>query len=94
MAGERIAVVAKIISQREARRLRKDVVALQSVLNTQRRTWAQEYIGGVEIARIHWDDALDSRLVAVRTARKLNHAVVVVGDDGGTLRLVALPHPK
>ena len=82
------------ISQREARKLRKRVVALEHELEVQRRVWSQEYIGGVEIGSIVWESRDDPRVTAVRTARKLNHAVVVVGNDGGTLRLIALPHPK
>ena len=78
------------ISQREARQLRKRVDELVGVLERQRAIWSQEYIGGAEIARTTWQP-LEAIPVAVRTARKLRHAVVVVGDDGGTVRFVALP---
>lgn len=81
------------ISQREARRLRKRVNALESAIENQRRRWSQEYVGGVEIGRAEWEKT-GSIPVAVRTAHKLNHAVVVVGSDTGLIRFVALPQGK
>lgn len=81
------------ISQREARRLKKETLRLSNEIDEQRRAWSQQYFGGTDIGRFDCEPN-DPRAVAVRTARKLNHAVVVVGDDGGTLRLLALPHPK
>ena len=79
------------ISQREARRLQKRVSELMQQEADRRRAWAQEWFGGVNIATIKYDDPYHSVPVSVRTARKLGHAVVVVGDDGGNLRLMALP---
>lgn len=78
------------ISQREARRLRKRVTELETHLDHQRRSWSQEYVGGVEITRTQWK-AEDVVPTAIRTARKLDHAVVCVGDDGGLIRFIALP---
>ncbi len=83
---------AKRISQNEARRLRKRVEELESRERKRRATWSQDWFGGVEIARTTWDSATASIPTAIRTARKLNHAVVAVGDDGGTVRFIALPH--
>jgi hypothetical protein len=80
------------ISQREARRLRKRVTELESVLVNQRRLYSQEWFGGVEIGRFTFNSNYISEVV--RTARKLGHAVVAVGDDSETVRFVALPHPK
>jgi C1A family cysteine protease len=81
------------ISQREARRTWKRLAALEQQLELQRRVWGQEYFGGVEIARTSWSS--DARIpVAIRTARNLNHAVVCIGHDDGTVRFMALPHPK
>lgn len=81
----------KKISQREARRLRKRVQVLQEAENARRRTWAQDYPGGVEIARTEWQTH-EAIPTAVRTARKLGHAVVVMGADStGLLRFIALP---
>ncbi len=81
------------ISQREAKRLRKRVQALESIIATQRRIWSQEYFGGVNIANVAFN-ADHQVVVATRTARKLGHAVVVIGDESGNLRFMALPHPK
>jgi uncharacterized protein (DUF2384 family) len=79
----------KRISQREARRLQKQVEFLTRQLANQRSTWRQEYIG-TEIGRAD----IEQTARAVKVARKLGHAVVVVGDDSNTLRFVALPHPS
>ncbi len=81
------------ISQREAREAIKRVAELENIIQRQRSTWWQEYFGGTEVARGSWQ-AEDPVPVAVRTARKLNHAVVAVGDDGGSIRFVALPQAK
>jgi hypothetical protein len=83
--------VLKRISQREARQLRKRVAALEVAEERRRRVWSQEWTGGVNIATAVEDVATAT---AVRTARKLGHAVVVLGDDGNTVRFMALPHPK
>lgn len=82
------------ISQREARRLRTLVAHYEEQTKAMRRIWAQEYPGGVEITRCAWTDATAQIPTAVRTARKLGHAVVAIGDDGGTVRFVALPLPE
>jgi len=81
--------MARKISQREARRLLKQVELLTSQMKKQRNTWNQEY-RGTEIARV---DATETS-AAVRVARKLGHSVVIVGDDTTTLRFMALPHPS
>lgn len=80
------------ISQREARRLQKRVTALESQIKRQRQVWSQDYIGA-EIARVAYEP-LSWIPVAVKTARKLNHAVVVIANDDGLIRFVALPHPS
>lgn len=84
----------KHYSQNEAHRLQKRVNELQQALFRQRREWTQEYVGGREIDSFKYDDANHHAVQAVRTARKLEHAVVAVGDDSGTVRLFALPHYK
>jgi len=81
------------ISQREAKKNLKQLRMLQSEIEHQRRAWGQEYFGGTNIASVSFS-ADHQIVVAVRTARKLNHAVVVIGDDGGGLRFMALPHPR
>jgi hypothetical protein len=80
------------ISQREARRLRKRVTELEAAETKRRRTWSQEWPGGVQIAAT---SPTESVLTAIRTARKLGHAVVatVDGDNDTFVRFTALRHP-
>lgn len=85
--------MTKQISQREARRLRKRVEELELQEDRRRRAWSQEWFGGVNIATAEFN-ALDRIPVAIRTARMLGHAVVVIGSDGGDLRFMALPLGK
>jgi hypothetical protein len=80
----------RVISQREARRLEKRVMALEGIITRQRKHWSQDYIGA-EIMRCSLAEPFPS---IVRTARKLGHAVVVIGDGTAELRFVALPHPS
>jgi len=82
-------MMAKRISQREAHRLRKEVERLSLTIRRQRLVWGQEYIG-VELSRCTFKEGAD----AARVARKLGHAVVVLGDSSDVMRFVALPHPK
>lgn len=82
-----------IISQREARRLRKQVAQLQTEIKNQRRTYGQEF-RGVNIATMTYSDRDHFFPAVVRTARRLGHVVVIVGDESGELRLMALPHPS
>ncbi len=79
------------ISQREARRLRKRVNELEYAETKRRQSWSQEWPGGIHIAST--SPSADV-LAATRTARRLGHAVVVVLDnDGASVRLMALQHP-
>ena len=80
--------MASLISQREAQRLRKRVEVLERILIQQRATFAQEWFGGVEVARCSDHETA----IKIRVARRLNHAVIAIGDDGDTIRFVALPH--
>lgn len=82
------------ISQREARRLQKRVARLETILKSQRRQYVATYPGGVNIATL--DLSGDMRTYgAIRTARLLGHAVVMVSDDGTyQVRIHALPHPS
>lgn len=78
-----------VISQREARRLKKRVEELEYLLENERRIWGAEYPGGVHIATAAYGK--DSTVnMAVMTARKLKHAVVAIADDT-SIRLHALP---
>jgi hypothetical protein len=84
--------MAKLISQREARRLRKRVTILEDIIERQRRDYSQDWFGGVDIGRYEFTTVAIPEIV--RTARRLGHAVVAVGDDTDTIRFIALPHPK
>lgn len=79
------------ISQREARRLRKRVEALQREIDTRRNAWASEYPGGVHLGTVELGDG--SLKGAVYAARLLKHAVVVT-LDGTRARFYALPEAK
>lgn len=80
------------ISQREARRLKKRVAELELVLTAQRSTYSQVWPGGVDIGRHTFTGTAVPEIV--RTARRLGHAVVAVGDETDTIRFIALPHAK
>lgn len=83
--------MSRRISQREARRLRKRVDELERAIERQRAVYSQEYFAGTEICR---EQLVSTNAMAVKTARRLRHAVVVVGDDTDTVRFIALPQPK
>jgi hypothetical protein len=79
------------ISQREARGLRIRVRAIERELTEQRRSYASEWPGGTHIATT--DPGLEVR-TAVKTARRLGHAVVATLGSEGNLYLHALPLAK
>lgn len=82
-----------MISQREARRLKKRVAELEAQERERRAQWATDYPGGVNFWSI--GDCGADRMAAVRTARKLGHAIVAVPDmNAATIRLYALPVAK
>ena len=79
------------ISQREARSLRKRVAELETVLDRQRNAWADSWPGGVNIATFSADREIQT---AIRTARSLNHACVVILKGDGDVAVFALPLAK
>lgn len=81
------------ISQREARRLQKRVADLAHKIRVQRQQGNAAYVDGAEIYRFTLN-ASSHAPTAIRTARKLDHAVVVLCDDDNTIRFIALPHPS
>lgn len=83
--------MTKIISQTEARRLRKRVAQLEELVTYERRRYSGEWHGGTHVASIHAPD--EALRAVVQTARALGHAVVVT-TNGGEIRFYALPHPK
>ena len=77
------------ISQREARRLRKRVAELEDQDDSRRLRWAGDWPGGVEIARVQFSEM--GAPMAIRTARKLKHAVVAIENGSCEVRFLALP---
>ncbi len=81
----------KPISQRVARKLRKRVDELESMIQRQRSAYASEYPGGTHLGHISW--ASDTHIAsAVYTAKRLGHAVVAVADGAHKFNLYAIPH--
>lgn len=78
------------ISQREARRLRKRVAELESLVSRQRERWGHDYPGGTHIGSTKPEATV---YACVKTARALGHAVVTV-ENSGELMLFALPLPE
>lgn len=74
------------ISQRQARELQRKVVRLENHLAGQRRSWSGEWPGSVSIGDLNIPAATTA---AIRTARLLGHAVVVVPQDGDRVRFYA-----
>lgn len=65
------------ISQREARRLKKQVAELMGRMDAQRRTWGRDY-PGVHILTMQKTETIDGTDIAtLRTARTLGHTLVV-----------------
>lgn len=81
-----------VISQTEARRLRKRVDALEDVLRRQARRYGSDWPGGQVIASYESGNT-GVLAIAIRTARTLGHGVAVV-ESNGTLTFRALPHPE
>lgn len=77
------------ISQREARRLKRRVEQLESLLRRQRNCWSLQYPGGAHIGSI---TNLPNVADWVRVSRLLGHAVVAI-NNGTDINLFALPHP-
>jgi hypothetical protein len=81
----------KMISQREARALKRRVDELESMIQRQRSTYAATYPGGTHLGDVFWDSA-NHTASAVYTAQRLGHAVVAVSDGQMLFHLYALPH--
>ena len=75
----------KLISQREARALRKRVAVLERRWTQRNSWWSREYPGGVHIAEFQYAPAA----AAVKIARRLGHAVVVK-ESGDNLNFYAM----
>lgn len=83
----------KLISQREARQWKRRAEDLKALIQRQRSTYAEEYLGGTHLGHVSW--AGDTHIAsAVYTAKRLGHAVVAVSDGSRKFNLYALPHPE
>jgi hypothetical protein len=70
----------KAISQREARRLQKEVRGLKTTLADLYRTWGRDY-PGVHILSLDKGDSVGIEdLKTIETARRLGHPVIVTHD--------------
>jgi N-acyl-L-homoserine lactone synthetase len=78
------------ISQREARRMRRELEALKETIREQRRVWSSDWPGGVNIDQF---DADEATAATISTARKLGHAVVCTVSSH-KLYFYALPLPE
>lgn len=79
--------MSKSITQVEARRLRKENRALRILFDKERNSWGDVY-SGVHVGSIV--NANSNVVTALKTARKLNHAVLV-HMDGEEIEFFALP---
>lgn len=81
-----------MITQAEARRLKRRVKELEDTIEGQRRKWVTDYPGGVSLGTVQLgDNWLRGRIEGVRL---LGHAVVVTEDNNGKLLFFALPAAK
>ncbi|QEE24549.1 hypothetical protein CS053_08565 [Rhodanobacter glycinis] len=76
-----------LISQREARELKRRVADLERQEDLRRNCYAQSYPGGMHIGAL--SVAIDD-YVRVSVARRLKHAVVCTTENG-VIQLYALP---
>lgn len=81
----------KVISQREARALKRRVDELESMIRRQRVTYAATYPGGTHLGYVSWNSA-EHIASAIYTAQRLGHAVVAVADGQLKFNLYAIPH--
>ncbi len=75
------------ISQREARRIQRELTRLQSLERDRLNEWARDYPGGTLIATVGLSEVGYAR---VTTARKLGYTLVATSDNANELRLYAV----
>ena len=79
-----------MISQREARRLKKRVEELEQVISDQRNRWSSKYPGGIHIGTVTMER--DWFIGRIEAARMMRHAVVAtVPENNGKIEFYALP---
>ncbi len=85
-------MAAKRISQREARRLRRELTELRQQIDHERNTWRSDWPNATHLRAF---EAPPLVYEAVRVARELGHAVIVIPyrDEPG-LRLWAVRLPE
>lgn len=79
------------ISQRQAQLWRHRALEAEKMLLRQRRSWAQEWPDGIQIAVL--GEVPSDVFSAIKTARKLRHAVVVA-DMNSKLVFFGMPLPE
>lgn len=84
-------MTTKNITQREARALQRRVAELESRDEDRRSAWVRDYPDGTHIGSVVLSDVDAAK---VRTARLLQHAIVVTNGDRNEIHLYALPVPK
>lgn len=81
-----------MISQREARRLRKRVAELEAAERMRRNAWNAEHPGGTHIRSVSFGEGTEA---AIRVSMLLGHALVIGGKNSdGSRRIYALPHKE
>lgn len=88
-----MATKRKVISQREARKLKRRVEDLECMIQRQRSTYVASYPGGVHLGVIT-SMMDDNTMAGVYTAQRLGHAVVATADGAHKFNLYAIPHPE
>jgi hypothetical protein len=68
------------ISQREARRMRKELAEFRMRDEQRARYWSSDWAGGVHIGTSHPNASV---IAAIQTARKLGHPVIAVTRGDG-----------
>ena len=79
------------ISQREAQELKRRVAQLEEREQSRFSRWSTDYPNGVHI----WSMVISEKAsAAFVVARRLQHAIVCVPQDGGKVDFYALPAPR
>lgn len=79
----------KKISQREARRLQRELARLENQQQGQRAVFARDYPGGVHILTYSFRDS--ETIATFKTARRLGHAIVAtIPDSNGDVKFFAI----
>jgi|GEM_PF-1618560 len=84
-------MTTKHITQREARALKWRVAQLEQLEEDRRNRWVRDYPDGTHLGSIVISDVDAAK---IRTARLLEHAVVVTNGDRSEIHLYALPVAK